>query len=143
MDHNIPLITTLAAGFGIALALGFIAERLKFPALVGYLVAGILIGPATPGFVADIHIAAQLSEIGVMLLMFGVGLHFSLADLLAVKRIAVPGAVVQMTVAALLGMAVSMSWGWSWVEGLVFGLCLSTASTVVLLRALESKGLLK
>ena len=80
MDHNIPLITTLAAGFGIALALGFIAERLKFPALVGYLVAGILIGPATPGFVADIHIAAQLSEIGVMLLMFGVGLHFSLAD---------------------------------------------------------------
>ena len=92
MDHNISLITTLAAGFGMALVLGLIAERLKLPALVGYLVAGILIGPTTPGFVADVNIAAQLSEIGVMLLMFGVGLHFSVRDLLAVKRIAVPGA---------------------------------------------------
>ena len=89
MEHNISLITTIAAGFGVALILGFIAERLKVPALVGYLVAGIIIGPATPGFVADMHIASQLSEIGVMLLMFGVGLHFSLNDLLAVKRIAV------------------------------------------------------
>ena len=104
MDHNISLITTLAAGFGMALVLGLIAERLKLPALVGYLVAGILIGPTTPGFVADVNIAAQLSEIGVMLLMFGVGLHFSVRDLLAVKRIAVPGAVAQMSIATVLGM---------------------------------------
>lgn len=107
MEHNIPLITTIAAGFGMALILGFIAERLNVPALVGYLVAGILIGPATPGFVADVHIASQLSEIGVMLLMFGVGLHFSLNDLMAVKRIAIPGAVVQMTLATLLGMGLA------------------------------------
>jgi len=109
MEHNISLITTIAAGFGVALIFGFIAERLRIPALVGYLVAGILIGPATPGFVADVHLASQLSEIGIMLLMFGVGLHFSLADLLAVKRIAVPGAVVQMGLATVLGMAAS--WG--------------------------------
>ena len=111
MEHNIPLITTLAAGFGIALVFGFIAERLKMPALVGYLVAGILIGPATPGFVADVHIASQLSEIGVMLLMFGVGLHFSLGDLLAVKRIAIPGAIVQIAVATAMGMGLANYWG--------------------------------
>src|SRR5574343_1125775 len=98
----------------MALILGFLAERIKLPALVGYLVAGILIGPATPGFVADLGIASQLSEIGVMLLMFGVGLHFSLGDLLAVKRIAIPGAVVQMTCATLLGMGIAWSWGWGW-----------------------------
>lgn len=142
MDHNIPLITTLAAGFGMALILGFLAERIKVPALVGYLVAGIIIGPGTPGFVADVHLAAQLSEIGVMLLMFGVGLHFSLNDLLAVKRIAVPGAVVQMTLATMLGMAVGWWWGWSWGAGLLFGLSLSCASTVVLLKALEARGVL-
>jgi len=142
MEHNIPLITTLAAGFGIALILGFIAERIKVPALVGYLVAGILIGPATPGFVADVHIASQLSEIGVMLLMFGVGLHFSLKDLLAVKRIAIPGAVVQMSLATLLGMGLAWWWGWSWGAGLIFGLSLSCASTVVLLKALEARGVL-
>jgi CPA2 family monovalent cation:H+ antiporter-2 len=142
MDHNIPLITTLAAGFGIALILGFAAERMKLPALVGYLATGILIGPATPGFVADMSIAAQLSEIGVMLLMFGVGLHFSLGDLMAVKRIAVPGAVVQMTCATLLGMAVAWGWGWEWGHGLLFGLSLSCASTVVLLKALEARGVL-
>ncbi|WP_022957002.1 YbaL family putative K(+) efflux transporter [Perlucidibaca piscinae] len=143
MPHDVSLIAILAIGFGLAMVFGYFAHRLRMPPLVGYLVAGIVIGPATPGFVADLSLAAQLAEIGVMLLMFGVGLHFSLADLMAVKRIAVPGAIVQISVAALLGMAVSMSWGWSWVEGLVFGLCLSTASTVVLLRALESKGLLK
>ncbi|OZA36363.1 MAG: Kef family K(+) transporter, partial [Hydrogenophilales bacterium 17-64-34] len=143
MDHNIPLITTLAAGFGIALILGFLAERIKVPALVGYLVAGIIIGPGTPGFVADVHLAAQLSEIGVMLLMFGVGLHFSLNDLLAVKRIAVPGAVVQMTLATVLGMAVAWWWEWSWGAGLLFGLSLSCASTVVLLKALEARGVLE
>ena len=143
MDHNIPLITTLAAGFGIALVLGFFAERIKVPALVGYLLAGILIGPATPGFVADVHLASQLSEIGVMLLMFGVGLHFSLQDLLAVKHIAAPGAVVQMGLATLLGMLVAKWWGWSWGSGLIFGLSLSCASTVVLLKALEARGVLE
>ena len=142
MEHNISLITTIAAGFGVALIFGFIAERLRIPALVGYLVAGILIGPATPGFVADVHLASQLSEIGIMLLMFGVGLHFSLADLLAVKRIAVPGAVVQMGLATALGMAASWGWGWSFGSGLIFGLSLSCASTVVLLKALEARGVL-
>lgn len=143
MEHNISLITTLAAGFGMAMILGFIAERLKVPALVGYLVAGILIGPATPGFVADVGIASQLSEIGVMLLMFGVGLHFSLKDLLSVKRIAVPGAVVQMGLATVLGMALAWWWGWSWGAGLIFGLSLSCASTVVLLKGLEARGVLE
>lgn len=142
MEHNISLITTIAAGFGVALILGFIAERLRIPALVGYLLAGILIGPTTPGFVADVHLASQLSEIGIMLLMFGVGLHFSLADLLAVKRIAVPGAVVQMGLATVLGMAASWSWGWTFGQGLIFGLSLSCASTVVLLKALEARGVL-
>jgi CPA2 family monovalent cation:H+ antiporter-2 len=143
MEHHVPLITTIAAGFGIALILGFIAERLRLPALVGYLLAGIIIGPATPGFVADVQLGAQLSEIGVMLLMFGVGLHFSLKDLLAVKRIAVPGAVVQMTIATVLGLAAALAWGWSWGSGLIFGLSLSCASTVVLLKALEARGLLE
>ncbi|OUL96410.1 YbaL family putative K(+) efflux transporter [Paraburkholderia hospita] len=142
MDHNMSVITTIASGFSVALILGFIAERIKIPALVGYLVAGIIIGPATPGFVADTHIASQLSEIGVMLLMFGVGLHFSINDLLAVKRIAVPGAVVQMAMATVLGMLVSMWWGWSWGSGLIFGLSLSCASTVVLLKAMETRGVL-
>jgi CPA2 family monovalent cation:H+ antiporter-2 len=127
----------------VALILGFLAERIKVPALVGYLVAGIIIGPGTPGFVADVHLASQLSEIGVMLLMFGVGLHFSLNDLLAVKRIAVPGAVVQMGLATVLGMAVAWWWGWSWGAGLIFGLSLSCASTVVLLKALEARGVLE
>lgn len=142
MEHDITLITTIAAGFGLALIFGFIAEKLKTPALVGYLLAGIAISPSTPGFVADIDIASQLSEIGVMLLMFGVGLHFSLNDLLAVKRIAVPGAIVQMTVATLLGMALADWWGWDFGAGLVLGLSLSCASTVVLLKAVESRGLL-
>ncbi|ALQ50025.1 YbaL family putative K(+) efflux transporter [Nitrosomonas ureae] len=142
MEHDITLITTIAAGFGLALVFGFIAEKLKTPALVGYLLAGIAISPSTPGFVADIDIASQLSEIGVMLLMFGVGLHFSLNDLLAVKRIAVPGAIVQMTVATLLGMALADWWGWDFGAGLVLGLSLSCASTVVLLKAVESRGLL-
>ncbi len=142
MDHNLTLITTIAAGFGGALVLGFIAEKLRLPALVGYLLAGILIGPATPGFVADVHIASQLSEIGVMLLMFGVGLHFSLGDLLSVRRLAVPGAVVQMSVATLLGMGLAWWMGWGVGSGLIFGLSLSCASTVVLLKALEARGVL-
>ena len=141
MPHTISLITTLAAAFGLALVFGFIAARLGLPALVGYLVAGIAIGPATPGFVADASIAAQLAEVGVMLLMFGVGLHFSIADLLAVRRIAAPGAVVQMAVATALGAGVALWWGWGLGGALVFGLSLSVASTVVLLKALESKGI--
>jgi monovalent cation:H+ antiporter-2, CPA2 family len=139
MPHTISLITTLSAGFGLALIFGFIAVRLGLPALVGYLIAGIAIGPATPGFVANAEIASQLAEIGVMLLMFGVGLHFSVNDLMSVRKIALPGAIVQMLVATLLGVAVSSIWGWSLGAGLVFGLSLSVASTVVLLKALESQ----
>ncbi|HTD06813.1 cation:proton antiporter, partial [Undibacterium sp.] len=142
MPHNISLITTIAAGFGFALILGFIAVRMKLPALVGYLVAGILIGPATPGYVADMALAGQLAEIGVMLLMFGVGLHFSLDDLLSVKRIALPGAIVQIIVATAMGAGIASLWGWSLGAGIVFGLALSVASTVVLLKALESQGVL-
>lgn len=142
MGHGLTLITTIAAGFGLALIFGFIAERCKLPALVGYLFAGILIGPATPGFVADVSIASQLSEIGVMLLMFGVGLHFSINDLLSVKKIALPGAVIQMTISTVLGMWLANWWGWTLGEGLIFGLALSCASTVVLLKALESRGIL-
>lgn len=143
MDHNLSLITTIAAAFALALIFGLIAEKLKLPALIGYLFAGIIIGPATPGFVADIEIASQLSEIGVMLLMFGVGLHFSVQDLMSVKRIALPGALAQMTLATLLGMLVAHTWGWSMGHGLVFGLSLSCASTVVLLKALESRRILE
>ena len=140
MDHNITLITTLTAGFCTALVFGYAAERIKIPALVGYLVAGILIGPATPGFVADVHLASQLSEVGIMLLMFGVGLHFSPDDLLAVRRIAVPGALVQMGVTTALGMAMASYWGWSVGGALIFGMSLACASTVVLLKSLESRG---
>ncbi len=142
MPHSVSLINTIAAGLGLALVLGFIAARLRLPALVGYLLAGVIIGPYTPGFVADAEIAAQLAEIGVMLLMFGVGLHFSLDDLLAVRKLALPGAVVQMAVATLLGMGLATLWGWDLGGALVFGLALSVASTVVLLRALESLGIL-
>ncbi|MDF1485497.1 YbaL family putative K(+) efflux transporter [Ramlibacter sp. H39-3-26] len=142
MPHNVALIHIIAAGLGLALLLGFVAAKLRLPALVGYLVAGILIGPSTPGFVADAEIAKQLAEIGVMLLMFGVGLHFSLSDLLAVRWIAVPGALVQMLAATLLGTGVALLWGWNPGGALVFGLSLSVASTVVLLRALETLGIL-
>ncbi|MBT9502527.1 MAG: Kef family K(+) transporter [Burkholderiaceae bacterium] len=141
MPHDVTLITTLAAGFGLALVLGFVALRLKLPALVGYLMAGVAIGPFTPGFVGDMAIASQLAEIGVMLLMFGVGLHFSLDDLMAVRKIALPGAVAQMAVATAMGMGVAHIWGWSLGAGLVFGLSLSVASTVVLLKALEARGI--
>ncbi len=143
MPHDVSLIATIAAGFGLALVFGFIAIRLRMPPLVGYLLAGILISPTTPGFVADIGLAGQLAEIGVMLLMFGVGLHFSLDDLMAVRGIAVPGAIVQIAAATVLGLVTAMFWGWDFGPALVFGLCLSVASTVVLLRALEARGLLK
>lgn len=142
MPHSVSLINTIAAGLGLALVFGFLAARLRLPALVGYLLAGVIIGPFTPGFVADAGIAAQLAEIGVMLLMFGVGLHFSLDDLLAVRKIALPGALAQIAVATLLGGGLAMWWGWSPGAAVVFGLALSVASTVVLLRALESLGIL-
>lgn len=141
MPHSVALITTIAACLGLALIMGFIAVRVKLPALVGYLIAGIILGPATPGFVADVELSRQLAEIGVMLLMFGIGLHFSLDDLLAVRRIAVPGAVAQIAVATVLGIAVTSQWGWSLGARIVFGLALSVASTVVVLRALEHHGL--
>jgi len=140
MHAHMPLIVTLAVALGLSLVFGFIATRLKLPALVGYLFAGALIGPHTPGFVADVDLAMQLAEIGVMLLMFGVGLHFSIPDLLSVRRIAVPGAIVQMLVATALGAGLALFWGWSLSGALVFGTSLSVASTVVLLRALEARG---
>jgi CPA2 family monovalent cation:H+ antiporter-2 len=143
MPHSLPLIAMIAAAFGLALIFGFAATRAKMPALVGYLLAGVLIGPATPGFVADVEIASQLAEIGVMLLMFGVGLHFSLDELMAVRKIALPGAVVQMAVATALGATISVLWGWDIGAGLVLGLALSVASTVVLLKALEARGVLE
>jgi CPA2 family monovalent cation:H+ antiporter-2 len=143
MQHSVELITTIAAALGLALIFGFAAVRLRLPALVGYLLAGIVIGPFTPGFVADTALAGQLAEIGVMLLMFGVGLHFSLGDLLSVKKIALPGAVVQIAAATAMGTAVALAWGWSLAAGIVFGLSLSVASTVVLLKALESRGALE
>ena len=111
MSHAASLITTLAAGFGLALIFGFVAARLGLPALVGYLVAGVIIGPATPGFVADAHIAAQLADIGVMLLMFGVGLRFSIDDLLAVRKVALPGATLGMLVATSVGAGLATLWG--------------------------------
>lgn len=142
MPHNVTLISTIAAALCFGLIFGMIAVRLKLPALVGYLAAGIFIGPSTPGFVADAELAAQLAEIGVMLLMFGVGLHFSLNDLLDVRRIALPGAIIQIAVATGMGMALAHFWEWSVGAGLVFGLSLSVASTVVLLRTLEARGIL-
>lgn len=142
MLHSMPLITTIASALGLALVLGFIAIRIKLPALVGYLLAGVLIGPFTPGFVANTALASELAEIGVMLLMFGVGLHFSLDNLLDVRKIALPGAVLQIVVATALGAGVGIFWGWSVGASIVFGICLSVASTVVLLRALEAAGIL-
>ncbi|AYA40993.1 Kef family K(+) transporter [Xenorhabdus nematophila] len=142
MEHSTPLITTIVGGFVLAYLLGMLAQRLKISPLVGYLVAGVLAGPFTPGFVADTSLAPELSEIGVILLMFGVGLHFSLKDLLAVKSIAIPGAIAQIAVATLLGVGLSALLGWRLFSGIVFGLCLSTASTVVLLRALEERQLI-
>ena len=140
MEHDVSLISTVAAAFGVAMVLGFLAERVKIPALVGYLLAGILIGPATPGFVADAQIASQLSEIGIMLLMFGVGLHFSPQDLWSVKKIAIPGALIQMGATTAAGLWVGWLWNWSLGGALILGLSLACASTVVLLKALETRG---
>ena len=143
MPHETALIATIAIGLAFALIGGYLAVRLNLPPLVGYLVAGIAVGPFTPGFVADPKLAPQLAEIGVMLLMFGVGMHFSLRDLLAVRAVALPGAIAQIVLPTALGVVVALAWGWSPGAGLVFGLALSVASTVVLLRALEARGLLE
>ena len=142
MDHSLTLITTLVAGFSVALLFGVLAERIKIPALVGYLLAGVAVAQAGPGIHADADIASQFSDIGIMLLMFGVGLHFSPGDLLTVKRIVIPGAMAQMSLATLLGWGLALGWGWSFGSALIFGLSLSSASTVVLLKALDSRGLL-
>jgi CPA2 family monovalent cation:H+ antiporter-2 len=142
MPHHTPLIALLAVGLVLAFVLGSLAHRLRLSPIVGYLLAGVLVGPFTPGFVADADLAVELSEIGVILLMFGVGLHFSLDDLLAVKWIAIPGAVVQIALATVLGWGLAWWLGWPTPQGLVFGLALSVASTVVLLRALEERRLL-
>jgi CPA2 family monovalent cation:H+ antiporter-2 len=143
MPHHTSLIATIVAGLGLAFIFGALANRLRLSPIVGYLLAGVLIGPFTPGYVADQTLAPQLAEIGVILLMFGVGLHFSLSDLLAVRAIAIPGAVGQIAIATLLGMALAWALGWSIGAGLVFGLALSVASTVVLLRALQERRLVE
>ncbi|MDT8275588.1 MAG: YbaL family putative K(+) efflux transporter [Roseomonas mucosa] len=143
MPHHTPLIATISVGLVLAFAFGLLAHRLKISPLVGYLMAGVAVGPFTPGFVADAELAAELAEIGVILLMFAVGLHFSLKDLMSVRNIAVPGAVVQIAVATLMGMALAWALGWSLQAGMVFGLALSVASTVVLTRALGERRLLE
>jgi len=141
VPHDVALIALIAAGFVFAAIFGYLADRLHLPPLVGYLVAGVIIGSSTPGFVADVSLASQLAEIGVILLMFGVGLHFSAADLLAVRGVAIPGAIGQIAIATVLGVGLTSLWGWSFGAGVVFGLSLAVASTVVLLKALEERNL--
>ena len=143
MQHDTPLIATIVAGLGLAFVFGAVAQRLRIPPLVGYLLAGVAVGPFTPGYVADQGLATELAEIGVILLMFGVGLHFSLNDLLSVRAIALPGAVVQIIVASLMGLGLALFMGWTIGAGLVFGLALSVASTVVLLRAMQERRLME
>ena len=137
--HDAPLIATIAVSLAFAFVGGLLAVRLGLPPLVGYLLAGIVVGPFTPGFVADAHLAPQLAEIGVILLMFGVGTHFSIRDLIAVRGVALPGAFTQIVVATAFGVGLAKLWGWSLGAGIIFGLSLSVASTVVLLRALEDR----
>ena len=141
--HDVPLIATIAVSLAFAFVGGLLAVRLRLPPLVGYLLAGIVVGPFTPGFVADAKLAPQLAEIGVILLMFGVGTHFSIRELFAVRRVALPGAFTQIIVATALGAGVAILWGWSLGAGIIFGLSLSVASTVVLLRALEDRDMIK
>ena len=142
MPHETPLIATLVTGFGLAFLFALVAQRLRLPLIAGYLVAGIVIGPFTPGYVADLELAAELAELGVILLMFGVGLHFAPRDLMAVKALAVPGALGQIAVATLCGTALGWLMGWGIGAALIFGLALSVASTVVLLRALQDRDLI-
>lgn len=141
MTHEIPLITTISVGLGLACLLGLLAHRLKLPLIAGYLAAGVLIGPFTPGYVANQEIATELAEMGVILLMFGVGLHFSFKDLMSVRAIAIPGAIAQIAVATGTGTLLALVLGWGWGAGIIFGLALSVASTVVLLRALQDRGI--
>src|SRR5687767_9060535 len=141
--HETSLIALLAIGFVLALLFGLVASALRVSPIVGYLIAGIAVGPFTPGFVADTGLATQLAEIGVILLMFGVGLHFSIKDLMSVRAIALPGAVAQIATATAIGAGMAHLMGWSLGTGLVFGLSLSVASTVVLLRALEERNALQ
>ena len=141
--HHTSLIVMLVGGICLAYVFGMLANRLRLSPLIGYLVAGIVVGPFTPGLVADSGIAQQLSEIGVILLMFGVGLHFSIGDLWSVRKIAIPGAIFQILIATVFGMLLSWALGWEWGSGVIFGICLSVASTVVLLRALEERRLLE
>ncbi|MBO4121130.1 Kef family K(+) transporter [Cupriavidus gilardii] len=141
MHHATPLISTIVGGIVLAFVLGALAGRLRLPPLIGYLCAGVVVGPHTPGYTADQALAPELAELGVILLMFGVGLHFSIRDLMAVRKIAIPGAVAQIGIATLLGMGVAWGFGWSWGQGLVYGLALSVASTVVLLKALQDRDL--
>jgi CPA2 family monovalent cation:H+ antiporter-2 len=143
MPHDTMLISTIVMGLVLAFVGGLVAIKLRLPPLAGYLLAGVAVGPFTPGFVGDEALAGQLAEIGIILLMFGVGLHFSIRDLLSVRKIAIPGALAQMAVATALGAGLAHVWGWSFGAGLVFGLALSVASTVVLLRALEERNALE
>ena len=143
MPHHSPLIFTIVAGLVLAFIFGAIANRLRLSPLVGYLVAGVLVSPHTPGFHADQSLANELAEIGVILLMFGVGLHFSLKDLLSVKAIAIPGAIGQIAIATVMGLGLGLALGWPIGAGVVFGLALSVASTVVLLRALQDRRLIE
>jgi monovalent cation:H+ antiporter-2, CPA2 family len=143
MPHYTPLIGTIVIGLFAAFIMGALAQRFKISPIAGYLLAGVIVGPFTPGYVADAEMAAELAELGVILLMFGVGLHFSLADLKSVRKIAVPGALVQIGTATAMGFGLAMMLGWGVLAGVVFGLSLSVASTVVLLRALESRNLIE
>src|SRR5689334_8637812 len=143
MHNNLDLILTLTGGLATALALGYLTQRLGLSPIVGYLLAGIVVGPNTPGYIADQHLADQLAEIGVILLMFGVGLHFSLKDLLSVRAVAIPGAIGQIAIATVLGMLLAHMLGWTPGNGFVFGITLSTASTVVLLRAMQERRLIE
>jgi CPA2 family monovalent cation:H+ antiporter-2 len=142
MPDNTSLIATIVIALGLAFGGGFLAKKLHLPPLVGYLLAGVAVGPFTPGFVGDANLARQLAEVGIVLLMFGVGLHFSTKDLVAVRQIALPGALGQIVVATVIGAGIALAWGWSLGAGLVLGLALSVASTVVLLRALEERNAL-
>src|SRR5262245_3561378 len=139
MPHDVSLIATIAVGFALAFPFGFIAHRLRLPPLVGYLMAGVAMGRFIPGFTADSALTGQLAEIGVMLLMFGVGLHFSPGDLMAVRQLAIPGAIVQIVIVTAIGTGLARWWGWTLGAALVLGLSLSVASTVVLLKAVEER----
>src|SRR4051812_35961157 len=142
-EHQTPLIAMIAAGLMLAYVFGLLAHRLRIQPLVGYLLAGVVVGPFTPGFTADMALAGELAEIGVILLMFGVGLHFSLKDLISVAHIAVPGAIIQIVIATLIGAGLAHLLGWAWQAGLVFGLALSVASTVVMIRAFQDRRMLE